>query len=82
MYFLYDPRKLADVDLCRPQLDPESAKVVASKIDDLLRDCGRHLGGSEVTNLPALYDALDHDGDGDVIVVGEVLGFVSILLLD
>jgi len=29
-----------------------------------------------------LWDSLDHHGDGDVVVVGEVLGFVSILLED
>jgi len=29
-----------------------------------------------------LWDSLDHHGDGDVIVVGEILGFVSILLED
>jgi len=29
-----------------------------------------------------LWDSLDHHGDGDVIVIGEILGFVSILLED
>jgi len=29
-----------------------------------------------------LWDSLDHHGDGDVVVVGEILGFVSVLLED